>query len=135
MMGCLMLEVRNDWASGHLFGVTNKKYRFYCRKNYSRLNTISNLNSRTAVLCPIKNSSPARILKKNESSANGTIGLAFDTVLLENYVPASVIVNYDLDILQFRGTTSLICSTLRQSQFYILKMAHPEITFELRNDS
>jgi two-component system CheB/CheR fusion protein len=94
-------------SSGHLFGVTNKKYRFYCRKNYSRLNTISNLNSRTAnSIMPNKNSSPARTLKKTNSSANGTIGLAFDTVLLENYVPASVI-NYDLDILQFRGTTSL----------------------------
>jgi two-component system CheB/CheR fusion protein len=69
---------------------------------------------------------------KTNSSANGTIGLAFDTVLLENYVPASVIVNYDLDILQFRGTTSLYLQHLRQSQFYILKMAHPEITFELR---
>jgi two-component system CheB/CheR fusion protein len=66
---------------------------------------------------------------KTNSQANGTIGLAFDTVLLENYVPASVIVNYDLDILQFRGTTSF-CSTLQGS--FILKMAHPEITFELR---
>jgi two-component system CheB/CheR fusion protein len=59
--------------------------------------------------------------------------LAFDTVLLENYVPASVIVNYDLDILQFRGTTSFICTPFGKASFNILKMAHPEITFELRN--
>ncbi|MFV8331748.1 CheR family methyltransferase [Flavobacterium sp. GSP14] len=134
--GCLMLgKSETIGSSGHLFGVTNKKYKFYCRKNYSRLNTISNLNSRTAnSIMPNKNSSLARILKKTNSPANGTIGLAFDTVLLENYVPASVIVNYDLDILQFRGSTSLYLQhSSGKASFNILKMAHPEITFELRN--
>jgi two-component system CheB/CheR fusion protein len=41
-----------------------------------------------------------------------------------------VIVNYDLDILQFRGTT-LFAALFGKASFNILKMAHPEITFEL----
>ncbi|WP_395066644.1 CheR family methyltransferase [Flavobacterium sp.] len=134
--GCLMLgKSETIGASGHLFGITNKKYKFYCRKNYSGLNTIPNLNSRIAnSIMPNKNINPALTIKKTISSANGNIGLAFDSVLLENYVPASVIVNYDLDILQFRGTTSLYLQhSSGKASFNILKMAHPEITFELRN--
>lgn len=134
--GCLMLgRSETIGAAEHLFGVTNKKYKFYCRKNYSRLNTIPNLNSRTGnSILPSKSIISAPILKKKTSSVNGNIGLAFDSVLLENFVPASVIVNYDLDILQFRGTTSLYLQhSSGKASFNILKMAHPEITFELRN--
>ena len=67
-------------------------------------------------------------------SANANLGNAFDAVLLAQYVPASVIINYDLEILQFKGiTTPYLQNSSGKASFNILKMAHPEITFELRN--
>ncbi|WP_395058290.1 CheR family methyltransferase [Flavobacterium sp.] len=134
--GFLMLgKSETIGASGHLFGITNKKYKLYSRKNYSGLKTIPDITSRiTHNSMPNKNSNPASSLKKTSNSANGNVGIAFDTVLLENYVPASVIVNYDLEILQFRGATSLYLQhSSGKASFNILKMAHIEITFELRN--
>jgi two-component system CheB/CheR fusion protein len=83
---------------------------------------------------PDKNTIPTSTFKKVSTSVNGTIGMAFDTVLLEHHVPASVIINYDLEILQFRGTTSLYLQhSPGKASFNILKMAHIEISFELRN--
>ena len=64
----------------------------------------------------------------------GNLGSAFDAVLLENYVPASVIINHNLEILQFRGSTSLyLRHSSGSANFNILKMAPLEIAFELRN--
>lgn len=134
--GYLMLgKSETIGTSSHLFGITNKKYKFYCRKNYSGQKTIPDRNTiKTKELLPNKNINPTTMIKKTPSSANGNVGLAFDSVLLENYVPASVIINYDLEILQFRGTTSLYLQhTSGKASFNILKMAHIEITFELRN--
>ncbi|TRX39721.1 CheR family methyltransferase [Flavobacterium restrictum] len=134
--GYLMLgKSETIGASGHLFGVTNKKYKFYSRKNHSGVKTIPDITSRIAnYTMPNKNTNPALIHKKNTTSPNGNVGLAFDSVLLENYVPASVIINYDLEILQFRGATTLYLQhSSGKASFNILKMAHLEITFELRN--
>jgi two-component system, chemotaxis family, CheB/CheR fusion protein len=134
--GCLMLgNSETIGTSGHLFGITNKKYKFYSRKNHSGLKTIPDISSRiNHNIMPNKNTNPASSLKKTSNSVNGNVGVAFDSVLLENYVPASVIVNYDLEILQFRGETSLYLQhSSGKASFNILKMAHLEITFELRN--
>lgn len=108
--GCLMLgNSETIGTSGNLFGVTNKKYKFYCRKNNSGLKKMPDITSKiTQNTMPNKNTNPAvSLLKKTLNSANGNVGIAFDSVLLENYVPASVIINYDLEILQFRGESSL----------------------------
>jgi len=64
----------------------------------------------------------------------GNLGVAFDAALLSNYLPASVIINHDLEILQFRGSTSMYLEhSPGRANFNILKMARPEIAFELRN--
>ena len=134
--GYLMLgKSETIGTSGHLFGITNKKYKFYCRKSYSGQKTIPDKKIKTPnSITPNKNITPTTMIKKTPSSANGNVGLAFDSVLLENYVPASVIINYDLEILQFRGATSVYLQhTSGKASFNILKMAHLEITFELRN--
>jgi two-component system CheB/CheR fusion protein len=134
--GCLMLgKSETIGTSAQLFTILDKKFKFYSRKKNSGLRTIPDLTSRIShSTMPDKNTIPTSSFKKVPTSVNGTIGMAFDTVLLEHHVPASVIINYDLEILQFRGSTSLYLQhSPGKASFNILKMAHIEITFELRN--
>ncbi|GAB3644201.1 CheR family methyltransferase [Spirosoma arcticum] len=54
--------------------------------------------------------------------------------LLSQYVPASVVVNADLDIIQFRGSTGLFLEPAPgRASLSLLKMARPALVFELRN--
>ena len=57
-----------------------------------------------------------------------------DELLLRQYVPPSVVVNQDLDILQFRGSTGLYLEPAPgKASLNLLKMARPSLAFELRN--
>lgn len=59
---------------------------------------------------------------------------AIDAVLVSEFMPASVVINHQLEIIQFRGTTDLFLTHPKgRATFNILKMARPEIAFELRN--
>ncbi len=74
------------------------------------------------------------INKGSHSFTNGNIGIAFDSFLLAYHIPASVVINHDLEILQFRGSTETFLKyNSGKASFNILRMARPEITFELRN--
>lgn len=129
--GCLMLgKSETIGTSAQLFTILDEKFKFYFRKKNSGLQTIPDIPSSISnTTMPDKKN-----LKKSMTSPNGTIGVVFDTVLLEQHVPASVIINYDLEILQFRGSTSLYLQhSSGKASFNILKMADIEINFELRN--
>jgi PAS domain S-box-containing protein len=57
-----------------------------------------------------------------------------DNLLLSQYVPASVLVNQDLEILQFRGSTGLFLEpSPGKASLNLIKMARPALVFELRN--
>ncbi|MFD2934515.1 chemotaxis protein CheB [Spirosoma flavum] len=54
--------------------------------------------------------------------------------LLSRYTPASVVVNKDMEILRFRGSTSLFLEAAPgRVSFNLLNMARPELVFDLRN--
>lgn len=134
--GYLMLgKSETIGTSAQLFSTIDKKFKFYSRKKNSTVRSIPNLSSRnTLITMPDKNSNPNISLKKTTLSTSINLSQAFDEVLLENHVPASVIINYDLEILQFRGSTALYLRHLPgKASFNILKMVPIEITFELRN--
>ncbi len=121
--------------SVQLFTILNKKFKFYTRKKNSGSHRNPDINTRITQAEPSDISVRANpIPKKMSVSANANLGNAFDAVLLAQYVPASVIINHDLEILQFKGiTTPYLQNSSGKASFNILKMAHPEITFELRN--
>jgi two-component system CheB/CheR fusion protein len=134
--GCLMLgKSETIGTSAQYFTTIDKKYKFYSRKKNTTLRSFSNLSSRNSyTTMPDKNSTPNFPSKKTPLSTSGNLGNAFDAVLLEHHVPASVIINYDLDILQFRGATAMyLQNSSGKASLNILKMVHLEITFELRN--
>ena len=57
-----------------------------------------------------------------------------DAMLLSKYVPASVVINYAMEIIQFRGETgSFLKHHTGKASLNVLKMTAPEIAFELRH--
>ncbi len=134
--GCLMLgKSETIGSSAQLFTTLDKKHKFFLRKKNSgdsRIPDISNRIIKTQI--PHFTNIITSIPKKLPSEKNNDLGSTFDSLLLEHFMPASVIINYDLEILQFRGSTSLYLQhSSGRASFNILKMAHIEITFELRN--
>jgi two-component system CheB/CheR fusion protein len=56
-----------------------------------------------------------------------------DKLLLSRYVPASVLVNKDLEILRFRGSTSRYLEPASgKASLHLLKMIKEELSFDLR---
>jgi two-component system, chemotaxis family, CheB/CheR fusion protein len=134
--GYLMLgKSETIGTSAQLFTILNKKFKFYTRKKNSGSLRNPDITTRITQTVLSDINIPANpIPKKVPISASSNLGNAFDAVLLAQYVPASVIINYDLEILQFKGiTTPYLQNSSGKASFNILKMAHPEITFELRN--
>lgn len=121
-------------ASTQLFTPLNKTYKIYSRKNNLGSNRIPDLSPRISNTISSERNNTPLIPKKTTSVLSGNLGAAFDSILLSQYVPASVIINYDMDILQFRGQTSLyLKQSSGKASFNILKMVDSEIAFELRN--
>ena len=133
--GCLMLgKSETIGSSAHLFTAShNKKIKIYIRKNNAGVNRLTDITPRILQ----KNSTQKNINilpKKLSISTSNNLSIAFDAFLLAQYMPASVVINHDLEILQFRGaTSSYLQNASGKASLNILKMAHIEITFELRN--
>ncbi len=132
--GCLMLgKSETIGTSTQLFTPLNKKYKTYsCKKK-----TESNRVSETAPILPYN--TQLQIVNnftspKKTTNTAANLGSAFDAMLPGRYMPASVVINHEMEILEFRGPTKLYLGhTSGRASFNILKMAHLEITFELRN--
>ncbi|MDP2385010.1 MAG: chemotaxis protein CheB [Bacteroidota bacterium] len=134
--GCMMLgKSETIGASSQLFTPLNKTYKIYSRKNHVGSNRIPDLIPRVLNTVTVgKSKSINSAPKKTNVAQNSNLGNTFDAVLLGKYVPASVIINHDMEILQFRGQTSLyLMQSSGKASFNILKMVNSEITFELRN--
>ncbi|MFY7964685.1 MAG: CheR family methyltransferase, partial [Chitinophagaceae bacterium] len=133
--GCLMLgKSETIGASANLFTTSiNNKCKIYTRKNSSVTNRLTDITPRILQEKSIQKSINT-IPKKFSASTNGNLSNAFDAFLLAQYMPASVVINTDLEILQFRGATALYLQNASgKASLNVLKMAHIEIKFELRN--
>ncbi|WP_080057234.1 CheR family methyltransferase [Spirosoma aerolatum] len=135
-------------TSAQLFSQLEKNYKVFTRRN--------DVDSRaTFAMTPrqLDGENPARPISvpKIINPFNGEMGLrnvafglttnsAFDldklvdNLLLSQYVPASVVVNQDMDILQFRGSTGLFLEpSPGKASLNLIRMARPTLVFELRN--
>src|ERR1700704_4015621 len=66
-------------------------------------------------------------------SKDNDLEKATDKLLLTHYVPASVLVNKDMEILRFRGSTSRYLEpSSGKASLHLLKMIKEELAFELR---
>ncbi|MEA5578343.1 chemotaxis protein CheB [Anabaena sp. UHCC 0451] len=112
-----------------LFTLVDKKYKIYARKITSTRLAIdlmaSNYPMETAKLQMIE----------NEGSGNDVeIQKEADRIVLNQFAPVGVIINDDLDILQFRGnTSSYLQPAPGKPSFNLLKMAREELRLDLRS--
>lgn len=136
--GFLMLgKSENISQSAHLFTSSNKKFKIFSRKINSGSHRLPELSPRFAPQIVSDNNIP--IAYRNKTQKNLSVdqpGLdnAIDALLVSEFMPASVVINHQLEIVQFRGITDLFLTHPKgKATFNILKMARPEIAFELRN--
>ncbi len=136
--GYLMLgKSENISHSANLFTMTSSKFKIFSRKINSGFNRLPELTPRFPQQIISDKNIP--MSSKNKSQINLSLsqqGLdsAIDNVLVSQYLPPSVVINHQMEIVQFRGTTELFLTHPKgRATFNILKMARPEIAFELRN--
>jgi two-component system CheB/CheR fusion protein len=136
--GFLMLgKAENISQSANLFTAFNKKYKIFSRKINSGTRTLPQLSPRfaqqTIAAKGVQVVSQNKPQRKSLVDYNG-LDSAIDAVLVAEFMPASVVINHQMEIVQFRGTTDLFLTHPKgKATFNILKMARPEIAFELRN--
>lgn len=127
--GYLMLgKSETIGAASQLFTQVNHKLKIYSRKKNTGSRKLPELTPRllrkSYDVKTTKNSTPDSI--ELESAING--------ILLSRFMPACAIINKDMEILQFRGLTSLyLYHPSGKASLNILKMMRPEFSFELRN--
>lgn len=136
--GFLMLgKSENISHSANLFTGFNKKYKIFSRKLNLGNRTLPSLAPKSKQQTTSEKHIP--IVNRNTPQKNSNIQYdildnAIDAVLMSDFMPASVVINHQMDIVQFRGTTDLFLRHPKgKATFNILKMARPEIAFELRN--
>ena len=109
-----------------LFEVSDKNDKLFIRR------------SSTAHFQPNESAVQVQVEEKmfpaNHMRVQTDFGKAADVVMLNNYTPASVIVNKSLDVVQFRGRTGAYLEAASGKPTHsILKMARKELAFELRS--
>ncbi|MDF2436179.1 MAG: domain S-box protein [Bacteroidota bacterium] len=71
---------------------------------------------------------------KIKEEENNDLDTAINALLLANFTPACAVINKNMEIIQFRGNTSLFLShSTGKASLNILKMVRPEFSFELRD--
>jgi two-component system CheB/CheR fusion protein len=131
--GYLMLGKSETIGSGstHFTQVTNK-YKIYSRKKNVGNRKVSALlprYSKTIIPEQSIRSYPSKIRDEDPAKLDSLI----NSFLLSSYMPACAVINKDMEILQFRGSTSAFLSHASgKASLNILKMIRPELAFELR---
>lgn len=119
--------------SAQLFSQIEKKYKIYSKKKDAAAKAIFDMNYRLPDIEKTENL-PAPHSPSKESGMATDLEKVVDRIMLSKYIPASVLVNQELEILQFRGSTGLFLEpSPGKASLNLLKMARPELAFELRN--
>ena len=126
--GFLMLGSSEGIGSAsELFAIADKKNRIYKSKP-----TAPRLNFNFVKSAYVHE--PSSLAKRNVPEPESNLEQLADQVVLSQFAPVGVIVNADLDILQFRGQTSQYLEPAAgKASLNLLKMARPELMLELRS--
>jgi two-component system CheB/CheR fusion protein len=116
-------------SSIELFQQINKQFKIY---------TKCQVNSHPPMDFIMRNQPPPEIPEDNglqtlPSHKEPDLEKEADKLLLSRYVPASVLVNKDLDIIRFRGAISkFIEPASGKASLHLLKMIREELAFDMR---
>ena len=115
--------------AGELYNTFDKVNKIYSRKAV-RGNFLHILNERKEEIFKTSNNG---VHNGNESNKDDFQKSA-DSILLTNYVPPGVVVNEEMDIVQFRGATGTwLEASPGKPSLNVLKMSRKGLAFELRN--
>lgn len=119
-------------AMSQLFGQFNSKFGIYYSKKDIGIRKIAPLAPRFPKIIPDVRT--RLVQQKSAAISNSELDGAINSALLSRHMPACAIINKDMEILQFRGSTSLYLShPSGKASLNILKMMRPEFAFELRS--
>jgi two-component system CheB/CheR fusion protein len=110
-----------------LFQLIDKKHKIYEKKQiYHNVDLNFSLT---------KNREKTNLIKKAETPAAVIdIEKEADRLLISKYTPASILINEDMNILQFRGNTGIYLQPAAGSaSFNLFKMTREGLTFDLRS--
>ena len=127
--GYLLLgKAETTGSAPELFLSVNNKEKLYTRKPLpGRFMNVAS-ESREEAITDKDYGFRSKQRKKDDFQKNA------DDILLSNYTPAGVIVNEQLDIVQFRGSTrNFLEPSPGKASLNILKMAREGLSFELRS--
>ncbi|MBS3028368.1 MAG: PAS domain-containing protein [Dolichospermum sp. DET50] len=130
--GFLMLGISETIGDfSELFSVVDKKYKIYARKLISSRLGIELISMNYALETPkVSTSSPLPNIYRDDLE----IQKQADKIVLNEFAPVGVVINDDLEILQFRGqTNSYLEPAPGIPSFNLLKMAKEELRLDLRN--
>ncbi len=132
--GYLMLgKSETIGASAYLFSQLDKKYKLYAKKRDVASKAFFELTYQNRDQEAGDPFGKKPLLPKAKPD-DFDLDKIVDQLLLKKFTPACVVVNQDLDILQFRGSTGLFLEPAPgKASLNLLKMARPALGFELRN--
>ena len=114
-----------------LFAIADKKNRIYKSKFTS---SKMNYNFATSSHLRTQKNESSSLTKYREPTSENYLERLADQTVLSRYAPVGVMVDEDLEILQFRGQTSAYLKPAPgKASLNLLKMAHPSLRLELRS--
>lgn len=113
------------------FTQIEKTQKVFARKNNTQVRISLDMTLKSS---PMPQEHNITTVKSTDVVSTGDLDKLVDNLLLSTYVPASVVVDQDLEIIQFRGSTALFLQhATGKASLNLTKMAHPSLVFELRN--
>lgn len=135
--GALILGKSETIASApSLFSPVDKKVKIFLKKNDVTSRGIFDIRFQRpqrpeSMTVPVK---PTGSPTEKELPPRLNLSKVVDNVLLEKFVPAGVVVDHNLDIILFRGSTGLFLDpTPGRATLNLLKMVRRGLELELRN--
>jgi two-component system CheB/CheR fusion protein len=131
--GYLLLGKSESVGISSNFKQVNSKFKLYCKKRSTGVRKIPELTPRFPRATPVEPRFKTSTDKKQTRDSQALDNL-IDSVSLSRYMPASVIINKDMEVLKFRGSASSYLSHQSgNASLNILKMVQPDFSFELRS--
>ncbi|MEJ7737264.1 MAG: chemotaxis protein CheB [Chitinophagaceae bacterium] len=116
-----------------LFFQLEKKCKVFAKKKDAGTKVTFEMNSRFPEPEKTNIENVSRPHKKDNENVVDVDKLV-DNILLTRFVPPSVVVNQDLEIIQFRGATGFFLEhPPGKASFNLIKMARPGLAYELRS--
>jgi two-component system CheB/CheR fusion protein len=120
-------------AGQQLFSQPEKKFKVYMKKRDASPKVMAEINYRLP-LPELKEATERKRPAGENPSEVTSLEKTVDDILYAKYIPAAVVINQEMEIVQFRGSTNLFLEPSRgKASLNLMKMVRPGLAFDLRN--